>query len=63
MYNKIIQLNEKSTAALIAMGHCFAMLEDNYRALQSYKQALNITPESQVTIFKLIMLEYFNLER
>jgi len=30
------------------MGHCFAMIEDNYQALQSYQQALGITPESQV---------------
>ncbi len=48
-YNKIVKLNEKSTAAWIAMGHCFAMKEDNYNALHSYKQALNLTPESQVT--------------
>jgi len=43
-----VKLNSKSTAAWIAMGHCFAMIEDNYQALQSYQQALGITPESQV---------------
>jgi len=47
IYNKIVKLNSKSTAAFIAMGHCFAMLEDNYQALQSYQQALAITPDSQ----------------
>lgn len=48
IYNKIVKLNSKSSAAWIAMGHCFAMIEDNYQALQSYQQALGITPESQV---------------
>jgi len=47
IYNKIVKLNGKSTPALIAIGHCYAMLGDNYKALASYQQALSITPDSQ----------------
>lgn len=47
IYNKIVKLNSRSTPALIAIGHCYAMLGDNYKALASYQQALSITPDSQ----------------
>ena len=43
-----MKLNEKSTPAWIAIGHCHAMLGDNYGALTSYQKALTITPDSQV---------------
>lgn len=50
IYNKIVKVNEKSTPAWIAIGHCYSMLGDNYNALANYQQALTITPDSQVII-------------
>jgi len=29
-------MNEKSYGALIAIGHCYAMQDENYKALASY---------------------------
>lgn len=48
IYNKIVKLNEKSTPAWIAVGHCYAVLGENHKALASYQQALSLTPNSQV---------------
>jgi len=49
IYNKIIKLNEKSIPALIALGHCYSVIGENYKALTSYQQALHISPDSQVS--------------
>lgn len=40
-------LNEKSGSAWIAMGHCYAMMGQDQKALQSYQQALKSAPLCQ----------------
>ncbi len=48
IYNKILKLNEQSSSAWIALGHCYSVTEDHYKALTSYEQALKLSPQSQV---------------
>jgi len=48
MYEKILQINEKSASAWIAKGHCLAMIDENLKALESYQNALVLAPETQV---------------
>jgi len=47
MYEKILQINEKSASAWIAKGHCLAMIDENLKALESYQNALVLAPETQ----------------